>query len=201
MIHWKHLAPKNNPFTHQTSQLLSETEIHCYVNHPFQVIQIQVESTIFGYCIVQISLFQPVLCSRMHAHWRACSFFFFFFFFLIVYLTSLTECLLLVGETLHFTLWRTPIDSSAQLFCPVVNRLSLCCSEWLQRSVFGPRRRWRPRYGAVSDPAVCLWYRVRHQRVGLPDECGELVAKQLPRWHLFTDLNSFKQISIHKSIK
>lgn len=125
---------------------------------------------------------------------------FFLFFFLIVYLTSLTR-LLLVGGTLHFTLWRTLIDSSAQLFCPVVNRLSLCCSEWLQRSVFGPRRRWRPRYGAVSDPAVCLRYRVRHQRVGLPDECGELVAKQLPRWHLFTDLNSFKQISIHKSIK
>jgi len=67
-------------------------------------------------------------------------------------------------------------------FCTDVKLLSLYCSKWLQRSVFGPRWWWRPRYGAVSDPTVCLWYCLRRQRVGLPDECGELVAKQLPRW-------------------
>lgn len=153
----------------------------------------KLDSTIFRHCIVQISIFQYIGISRMHAHWRACNFWFIYAHCLFVFMDPFTN-----------GWWDTPLHHLQDigcLFCKDVKLLSLYCSKWLQRSVFGPRRWWRPRYGAVSDPTVCLWYCLRRQRVGLPDECGELVAKQLPRWHLFTDLSSFKQISIHKSFK
>lgn len=127
--------------------------------------------------------------SRMHADMHV----FKFFLMLIVYLTSSSRWM-----ARHSTLLQ-PLQDTSWLFWAFLKLLSLYYSERLQRSVFGPRRRRWPRHGAVPDPAVRLRYRVRRQRVGLPDECGELAAKQLPRWHPFTRLNSFKQISVPKS--
>jgi len=51
-----------------------------------------------------------------------------------------------------------------------------CCRKWCERTV--PRPGWWrwPRYGALHDSAVCLWYSIRRQCSRLTHEHRELPA-------------------------
>lgn len=65
-------------------------------------------------------------------------------------------------------------------------------SQWLKRSVPGPRRRWRPRHGAVPHSAVRLWHRLRCQRARLLDERGEFSDTEYTHWVFSKNLDIIK---------